>query len=79
MSGVPLRNIQNNIQYQFIRNRLEKLMPWISGSYIPIQKLSEDPPPPLFLPMMINLFPQRSEGATLGRPKGRHFGGLQAD
>ena len=45
MSGVPPRNIKNNIQYQDIRNRLEKLMPWISGSYIPIKKLSEDPPP----------------------------------
>ena len=22
------------------------------------------------------IFPQRSEGATLGRPKGRHLGGL---
>ena len=46
MSDVPLRNIKNEIQYQFIRNRLEKLMPWISGSCIPIQKLSEDPPTP---------------------------------
>ena len=45
MSDVPPRNIKNNIQYQYIRNRLEKLMPWISGSYIPIEKLSEDPPP----------------------------------
>ena len=44
MSDVPPRNIQKNIQYRFIRNRLEKLMPWISGSYIPIKKLSEDPP-----------------------------------
>ena len=46
MSGVPLRNIKNNIQYIFIWNRLEKLMPWIYGSYIPIKKWSEDPPPP---------------------------------
>ena len=43
MSDVPPRNIKNNIQYQYIRNRLEKLMPWISGSYIPIQKTSDDP------------------------------------
>ena len=46
MSDVPLRNIKNNMQYQFIRNRLEKLMPWISGSYIPFRKSSEDPPHP---------------------------------
>jgi hypothetical protein len=26
-----------------------------------------------------SIFPQRSEGATLGKPKGRLFGGLQAD
>ena len=38
MSDVPLRNIKNNIQHQFIWDRLEKLMPWISGSYIPIKK-----------------------------------------
>ena len=25
MSDVPLRNTENNIQYQYIRNRLEKL------------------------------------------------------
>ena len=75
MSDVLLRNIKDSIQYQFIQNRLEKLMPWISGSYIPIQKLSEDPPP-LVLPIIIYIFSQRSEGATLGRPKGRHFGGL---
>ena len=76
MSDVPLRNIKNNIQYQFIRNSLEKLMPWISGSYIPIQKLSEDPPPPPCFTNNYQFFPQRSEGATLGKPKGRHFGGL---
>ena len=29
--------------------------------------------------MITNIFPQRSWGATLGRPKGRLFGGLQAD
>ena len=50
MSDVPPRNIKNNIQYQFVRNRLEKLMPWISGSYIPIKKLSDDP---------TKLFPKR--------------------
>ena len=77
MSDVPLRNIKNDIQYQFIRNRLGNLMPWIPGSYIPIKELSEDPPtPPLVLPIIIDIFPQRSGGATLGRPKGRLFGGL---
>ncbi len=43
MSDVSWRNIKNNIQDQFIRNRLEKLMPWIFFSYIPIQELSGDP------------------------------------
>ena len=34
MSDVPPRNIKNNIQYQFIRNRLEKLMPWPSRAVL---------------------------------------------
>ena len=77
MSGVPPRKMKSNIQYQSIWNRLEKLVPWILRSYIPIRKSSGVPgPPPLVLPIMINIFPQRSGGATLGRPKGRHFGGL---
>ena len=29
ISDVPRRNIKNDIQDQFIRNRLEKLMPWM--------------------------------------------------
>ena len=37
MSDVFRRNIKNNIQDQFIQNRLGKLMPCISGSYIPIR------------------------------------------
>ncbi len=76
MWAVPRRKIKSNIQYQYIRNRLEKLMPWLFF-VLPISKTSRVPgTPPLVLPIMINIFPQRSGGATLGRPKGRHFGGL---
>ena len=72
MSGVPPRNIKNNIQYQCIRNRLEKLMPWISGSYIPIQKLSRDPgSPPLFYQSWL-IFSHSDPEAQL-------WGGLKAD
>ena len=44
------RNIKKEIRDSFIQNRLEKLMPWISGSYIPIKELSDDP---------TKLFPKR--------------------
>ena len=44
---------------------------------IPIKKISGVPgTPPLVFPIMTHIFPQRSGGATLGRPKGRHFGDL---
>ena len=77
MLGVPPRKIKSNMQYQSIWKRLEKLVPWILGSYIPIKKSSRVPgTPPLVLPIMIKIFAQRSGGATLGRPKGRLFGGL---
>ena len=38
MLGVPPRKIKSNMQYQSIWSRLEKLVPWILGSYIPIKK-----------------------------------------
>ena len=43
---VEMPDVCDETECMFIQNRLEKLMPWISGSYIPIKKLSEDPPPP---------------------------------
>ena len=77
MTGVPLRSIENNIQYQFIRNRLEKLMPWISGSYIPIKKLSEDPPPTHPTKHGFGYyFPTAIRRRNPGEAKDRHFGGL---
>ena len=70
MSDVPLRNIKNNMQYQYIRNHLEKLMPWRSGSYIPIKKSSEDFPP-FFYQYLIIFF----HSDHVPQP----WGGLKAD